>query len=769
MAKSPGGFSVGRVSIQVVPDTSNFRKELKAQLEKASKGLKVEIPVNVNAKKAVTQLKVLDRAVKRLNGRTINIGAKVNQKGDLDSLSKGIKKLGSSAGDASEGFSKMSRMGMILVAVVLLLAPALAVIATLLAGLPSLLFAFGAAAFAVGLGMEGLKKAASGFTPTIDRLKASLSKTFADQLTKPFIELNKIAPVLDAGLNKIAVSLSNIIKDMIGFATSAKGMEQLNTILQNTAKFFEFLRPAILDGVRAFTLLGATASTEFENLASTFNTFSKRFLDIVETATDTGVLTSALRNLNIVLFEVLDAFNKFFDAGLKAMTELGGPLASFIDGFSDAIVALMPFLTELSGLVLDVLGEAFKQLVPIFDALTPGLKALGDLLGPVLVEVLRAVGPLLTRVAEIFTQVLLKAIEAISPFIQPLLDFFTQLAGILGEALLVAFITLSPFLDQFFGFIQDILTALTPLLPKILELAMVVLKAFLDALVRLAPLLTDFAQDLFPQLVQIVTDLVPIFERVLDILIDIIPIIIDFASAFLEWAIPAMTEMAKSVGEIWPSIEQIISGSLEFIQGIINLVFGLITLDTERMWEGVKQIFSGAWEGIKGTVKGGIATVLELFIALPGRLLSALSGVPSQFAASGRAMMQGLIDGIVAMGKSAVNAALNIAKQIRDLLPFSPAKTGPFSGKGYTLYSGMALMEDWAKGIEEGGPTAIKAMEDVVGMAQTAMDIEAAVTAEGFGGIGAQVANAIKGMEIKADGQNIARVVNKNNNLNARR
>src|SRR5690349_6075193 len=109
MAKGPGGFSVGRVSIQVVPDTSNFRKELQAKLKKEIKGLKVEVPVNVNAKKAVTQLKVLDRAVRRLNGRQITIGAKLNQKGDLDGLSKGLSKLGKSASDASDGFSSFSR------------------------------------------------------------------------------------------------------------------------------------------------------------------------------------------------------------------------------------------------------------------------------------------------------------------------------------------------------------------------------------------------------------------------------------------------------------------------------------------------------------------------------------------------------------------------------------------------------------------------------------------------------------------------------------
>ncbi|MCL7660572.1 hypothetical protein M8360_34925, partial [Klebsiella pneumoniae] len=37
--------------------------------------------------------------------------------------------------------------------------------------------------------------------------------------------------------------------------------------------------------------------------------------------------------------------------------------------------------------------------------------------------------------------------------------------------------------------------------------------------------------------------------------------------------------------------------------------------------------------------------------------------------------------------------------RIRNFFPFSPAKEGPFSGKGYTLYSGRALTSDFAKGM----------------------------------------------------------------------
>jgi phage-related protein len=769
MAKGPGGFSVGRVSIQVVPDTSKFRQKLLAELKKEVKGLSVEIPVDVDAAKAVTQLKALDTILKRIDGRNINIGAKVNSDADLESLSKDLSKVGKSAGDASSGFSSMGRTGLIVLGVVLLLAPALAVVATLIAGLPSLLFAFGGAAAAVALGFDGIKNAAKGFTPTVERLKKSLSDTFSKNLTQPFKDLNKLAPVLDKGLNAIAVSLSGIISDFVKFVTTGQGMAQVNDILQNTARFFNLLRPAFEDGFRALFFLASEASQEFDVLAATFRRFSAGFLDVVKRVTEDGTLGSALRNLNIVLDTLLESFNKFFEAGLRAMTVLGGPLTILLDGFTKLIVALMPVLTAISKLAFEVFGEAFKQLVPIVEALTPGLQTLGQLLSQILVGALRALGPLLTIVATILNDVLLKTLSAIGPLIQPFVNFMSQLALIIGEFLVGAFQALTPFLNQFLGFVTQLLIAITPLLPLLIEFAAQVLAQMVQIFTQLGPQLVELGQTLFPALLTVVKDLVPIVGQFLSVVIQILPELTQWAIIILSVAIPALQSLYQVVAEIWPSIRQIISGAMTFIQGIVNVVLGFLTLDWRRALEGMQQIARGAWEAIKGSTKAGITLVLDLIIALPSRIANALIGLPNTFFQSGRAMMQGLIDGIKGMGQSVINAALGVVNSVRNLLPFSPAKTGPFSGKGYTLYSGRALMEDWAKGIEQGASAAIGAVDHVMAQTQAGMDISAAVTSDGFGDLQGQIMSAMSGWEVVIDANGITKLVNKTNNSNRRR
>lgn len=86
---------------------------------------------------------------------------------------------------------------------------------------------------------------------------------------------------------------------------------------------------------------------------------------------------------------------------------------------------------------------------------------------------------------------------------------------------------------------------------------------------------------------------------------------------------------------------------------------------------------------------------------LPGKIIRALGSVGSMLYGAGKSIIQGLINGIVNMSSAVTNAVGGVLKKARNLLPFSPAKEGPFSGKGWTLYSGRSMMTGLAQGIEQ--------------------------------------------------------------------
>ncbi|MFT8330309.1 tape measure protein [Bifidobacterium psychraerophilum] len=65
---------------------------------------------------------------------------------------------------------------------------------------------------------------------------------------------------------------------------------------------------------------------------------------------------------------------------------------------------------------------------------------------------------------------------------------------------------------------------------------------------------------------------------------------------------------------------------------------------------------------------------------------------------SGRSLIGGFVDGIRSKINDARNAASSVLSSIASFFPHSPAKEGPFSGKGWTLYSGQATIEGFAEG-----------------------------------------------------------------------
>src|SRR5690606_20689822 len=147
---------------------------------------------------ALSKLKSLDSwwrgfiragdAALRMKDRVVNAGRSLRQlaRAGVAGLTNAFAGLSKAAGSVVSGLANVGRTGWIVIAVFAAAAPVLGLISGLLAGLPSLLLAAGAAAGAVALGWDGIKKAAETLKPEIDDLKASLSQTFQQGLTPVF-------------------------------------------------------------------------------------------------------------------------------------------------------------------------------------------------------------------------------------------------------------------------------------------------------------------------------------------------------------------------------------------------------------------------------------------------------------------------------------------------------------------------------------------------------------------------------------------------------
>lgn len=140
---------------------------------------------------------------------------------------------------------------------------------------------------------------------------------------------------------------------------------------------------------------------------------------------------------------------------------------------------------------------------------------------------------------------------------------------------------------------------------------------------------------------------------------------------------------------------QFLTGLGQWLQSLPGRIWQWLTgaISSVQAWGG--QMGAGArnagnqfLQGITGTLQ-----------SLPGRIQSLFSNAGSWLLSSGRSIMDGLAQGIRNGISAAVDAASNAMEAISKLFPHSPAKEGPFSGHGWTLYSGQSIIDGLAEGM----------------------------------------------------------------------
>jgi TP901 family phage tail tape measure protein len=181
----------------------------------------------------------------------------------------------------------------------------------------------------------------------------------------------------------------------------------------------------------------------------------------------------------------------------------------------------------------------------------------------------------------------------------------------------------------------------------------------------------------------------------------------------------------------WSIVSGIVSGAWNFIVGIVsgavNRVVAVIN-GIKAMVDRVKAFF----DQLKNAANGGVGSLLAFVGGIPGRILSALGNVGKILFDAGRNIIQGLINGILSMVGKVKDAVGNVLSAARRLLPFSPAKEGPFSGHGWTTFSGRSLVEGMAEGILGARSTLHRALATTLAGAITPMALAA-----GSGALGA--------------------------------
>jgi hypothetical protein len=143
-----------------------------------------------------------------------------------------------------------------------------------------------------------------------------------------------------------------------------------------------------------------------------------------------------------------------------------------------------------------------------------------------------------------------------------------------------------------------------------------------------------------------------------------------------------------------------------WVAGLPGRIYGWLS----GLAGGLSSRASAAWSSFKAVTISKASEALAWIRSIPGKAKSALGSLGGLLVSAGRALLQGFINGIKSMASPVASAAHSVLSKISGLFPHSPAEWGPFSGSGWTLHSGRALMQGLVAGINDGSPRAVSTM-----------------------------------------------------------
>ncbi|ULR50588.1 phage tail protein [Streptomyces deccanensis] len=412
--------------------------------------------------------------------------------------------------------------------------------------------------------------------------------------------------------------------------------------------------------------------------------------------------------------------------GLLNLSGIPGVVATALGQVAAAAGPSFERLTEKAGdaafRIGDKLGKAFES-GAMERAIENAIDLIGDLLdvggniGTVLSNVFgaaQASGGGLVGTLEKITGALAEVTgtQEFQDALQALMSVTSNLADNVLPLLATAFEMLLPVITEISPFVNDLVDILGEELAK--------------ALPELTPLLEEAARN-FGELAPILGELIPPLMEIVTAALPLMGIYLQLTSELLQLLAPALVGVAEAASFVAGIFSGFVVGAFDAVSNAARIVVNLLQGD-----------FAGAWEIAKGSVSGftvaAISSVLEFvgsarrsfsefvsdavsrLASLPGAAVSALGDLSGVLVGSGRALIAGFVAGILEMVDDVKSAAGSVLSAASGFFPHSPAKEGPFSGKGYTTYSGRALVTDFARGIEAAMPSVQSALDRMPGL-----------------------------------------------------
>lgn len=576
--------------------------------------------------------------------------------------------------------------------------------------------------------------------------------------------INGVAKAAEAagggGLQGLAAAFDAINKAVNGplmqgalttvFEGAFAGVKNLAPGLSSLAGAFEQLAPTIS---RSMEKAGAVVSILFDGMAQALRNpaiadgVNKMFDGLVKAAIElapafsaaapaVGALLGAIGEILPVLAPLV---TQIVQGLAPAFADFKSSLAPVVEvlakGLSEALKVILPVVAD----VVEALAEFMRnnpQLAATILAVVGALAPLAPVIGTVvsiigtIASVVGAIIPVITALVTWFGTVSATAGilgVSLTGILAPIVGLVAGI-GLLVAAFVTALASSEPFRNSLAQIFQGLVTMVQPIIAAVI------------------PVLVQIGQAFIGMVTTVVGALVPMVTTIVEIAAQIVSFLAPIVAFLIQTFSPAFEFIGKTVSDIFGFIGKVISDAVNIITGILNVFLSALRGDWEGAWNGILDVLKGildfivntitgafdvvmhvfenlakmlvdiwnnlwggigdfvvgAWNGITKTISDGVGSAVEFVKSMPGKIKDGLGNLGGMLVDSGKALIGGFIDGIKSMLSGVTDAVGGVMKAIGDFFPHSPAKRGRFSGRGYTTYSGRALIGDFAESIRSG-------------------------------------------------------------------
>lgn len=484
--------------------------------------------------------------------------------------------------------------------------------------------------------------------------------------------------------------------------------------------------------------IGARVRAAFAPLGAAFDGLGSKLSGLAPKITDSlGKIGGAFAPGRMLKFLAFGGLAAAAFAGIGAIVQQGG--VELIGQISTTLQALPGQIALYGEKIAQALPEALATgtnvVTMVINAITQSMPQLSNAFGkivPALVKGLSDALPvLLPAVAQMITAITTALVENAPMLIESGLQLLQGLVDGIFAALPVLIAALPQIITTFMdGFLQA--------LPRILEMGTQLLQSIIDGILQTLPaliamlpqIITTVINGLVQALPQIIQAGVGMLNALINGLIQAIPMLIEALPTIITTVVDTLLANLPMIIEAGIQLLiGVITGLVQAIPQLIAMLPQIIVTIVTTLVQNIPKIISAGIQILVGLVTGIVQAIPQIGGAIAqvgSSILSAVAGFPRMLFESGKKIISGLIDGIKSMFSSAKNAVSGLLSGIRNLLPFSPAKEGPFSGHGWTLYSGMSIAEALADGMQRRGHLFKEAVADTLAEGQAQIrDLEA--------------------------------------------